>query len=128
MQRKRRQRQRRLQIEGMSLIEVMVVLVIMAMMAAAVAVSVMSSWTTARKHDTASRARTIQSAATAYLMQEGGECPTVDDLARANVLDPTTQHTDGWGNSFTIECEETAVHVRSPGSDEALGTDDDIGF
>jgi type II secretory pathway pseudopilin PulG len=113
----------------MTLIEVMVVLVIMAAMAAAVAIGVMRSWNTTRKHDTAARARTIQSATTLYMMEQGGgECPTVEDLARANVLDPTTQHTDGWGNAFTIACEETAVHVHSPGPDEVLGTDDDIGF
>jgi type II secretory pathway pseudopilin PulG len=112
----------------MTLIEVMVVLVIMAMMAVAVAFSVMKALNSARKHDTEARARTIQGAATTYLMEQGGECPTVEDLARADVLDSTTQHTDGWGHDFTIECEETVVHVRSPGADGTLGTEDDIGF
>jgi prepilin-type N-terminal cleavage/methylation domain-containing protein len=112
----------------MTLIELMVVMVIMAAMAAAAAVGLMRSWNTARKHDTATRARTIQAAATAHLLEEGGECPTVEDLARANILDSTTEHSDGWGQAFTIECEETAVHVRSPGPDGTLGTEDDIGF
>ena len=112
----------------MTLIEVMVVMVIMAAMAAAAAFGVMRSWNTARKHDTATRARTIQAATTAYLVEEGGECPNVEDLARTGILDSTTEHTDGWGQPFTIECEETAVHVRSPGPDATLGTEDDIGF
>jgi len=112
----------------MTLIEIMVVMVIMAAMAAAAAVGVMQSWNRARRHDTASRARTMQAAATAYLLEGGEDCPTVEDLARAKILDPTTQHTDGWGQTFTIECEETTVHVRSPGPDATLGTEDDIGF
>jgi prepilin-type N-terminal cleavage/methylation domain-containing protein len=112
----------------MTLIEVMVVMVIMAAMAAAAAIGIMRSWNNAKKHDTATRARTIQSAATAYLMEQGGECPTVEELARTDILDKTTQHTDGWGQAFTIECEDTAIHVRSPGPDATLGTDDDIGF
>jgi prepilin-type N-terminal cleavage/methylation domain-containing protein len=112
----------------MTLIEVMVVMVIMATMAGAAAFAVMRAWSNARKHETETRARTIQAAATAYLLDEGGECPTVEDLAAADILDRTTQHTDGWGRSFTIECAETTVHVRSPGADGTLGTEDDIGF
>lgn len=123
MQRRRRQRR-----EGMTLIEVMVVMVIMAAMATAAAIAVMRAWNTSRKHDTSTRARTIQGAATAYLLEGGEDCPTVEDLARAQILDPTTEHTDGWGRAFTIECEETTVHVRSPGPDSTLGTEDDIGF
>ena len=112
----------------MTLIEVMVVMVIMAAMAVAAAIGVMGAWNRSRKHDTATRARTMQAAATAYLLEGGGECPTVEELSRASILDPTTEHTDGWGNAFTIECEETVVHVRSPGPDATLGTEDDIGF
>jgi type II secretory pathway pseudopilin PulG len=106
----------------------MVVLVIMAAMAAAVAIGVISSWTTARKRDTAARARTIQSAVTAYFLNDGEGCPTVEDLDRADLLEKTTEHTDSWGNDFKIDCEDTTVHVHSPGPDEALGTEDDIGF
>jgi prepilin-type N-terminal cleavage/methylation domain-containing protein len=112
----------------MTLIEVMVVMVIMAAMAVAAAIGVMRAWNTSKKHDTATRARTIQAAATAYLFEGGADCPTVDDLGRAGILDSTTEHTDGWGQAFTVECEETVVHVRSPGADAALGTEDDIGF
>jgi prepilin-type N-terminal cleavage/methylation domain-containing protein len=56
----------------MTLIEVLVVMVIMAAMAAAAAVGVMRSWNTARKHDTATRARTIQAAATAIHVRSPG--------------------------------------------------------
>lgn len=122
------QRRRRRRNAGMTIIEVMVVMVIMAAMAVAAAISVMNSWNNAKKHDTATRARTIQGAATGYLLEEDGNCPTVEDLARSGILDSTTEHTDGWGNAFTIECEEAVIHVQSPGPDETLGTPDDIGF
>ena len=56
------------------------------------------------------------------------DCPAVEDLVRASIIDPTTDPNDAWGNAFAINCEEDAVHVLSPGPDEALGTDDDIGF
>lgn len=112
----------------MTLIEIMVVLVIMTMIAGAAAIGVMNSFATARKRETETRARTLQSAATAYLLDGGEGCPDPEALIRANVIDRTTQHTDAWGNAYLIECEETAVHVHSPGPDEALGTDDDIGF
>lgn len=61
-------------------------------------------------------------------MDEGGDCPTVEDLARADILDKTTDPNDGWGHPFAIECEENLVHVRSSGADGALGTEDDLGF
>ena len=121
MQRRKRRR------EGMTLIEVIVVMVIMATMAAAAAFGIMKAWTTAKINDTKTRARTIQSAATAYML-EGNECPTVEDLARSNTLDPTTQHTDGWNRPFAITCDETVVHVLSPGPDGHSGNEDDIGF
>lgn len=124
MQQRRRQRRR----EGTTLIELMVVLVIMAAMAAAVGIGVVNSLITAKKRDTESRARTLQSAVTTYFLDQGGECPTVDDLDRANILDKTTQRTDAWDHPFKIDCEETTVHVHSPGPDGTLGNDDDIGF
>lgn len=120
----RRRRKRR----GMTLIEVVVVMLIMATMAAAASLGVIKAWESSKKQDTASRARTMQAAATKYLLEEEGECPQVADLERAAVLDPTTEHEDAWDRAFVIQCEDTAVHVRSSGPDGALGTDDDIGF
>ena len=122
MQRRNRREQ------GMTLIEVMVVMVIMAVLAGAASIGVMKSWNTSKMNYTQTRARTIQAAATAYILQEDGECPSVDDLARADVLDRTTDHKDGWGNPFSIDCDESTVHVHSAGADETLGNEDDIGF
>ena len=122
MRRKRRRQ------EGMTLIEIMVVLVIMTAMASAVAVGVLHSWNEAKKRDTATRARTLQAVAVSYIFDHSDECPSVADLERGQVLDPTTQHTDGWGHDFAITCDDATVHVKSGGPDGVLGTPDDIGF
>ena len=112
----------------MNLIEIMVVMVIMAMIAAATAVGVVRSLATAKKHDTETRARTIQQAVTGYILEGNEDCPDVDALMRADVLDRTTDPTDAWGNDFHVECDQGAVHVRSAGPDETFGNADDIGF
>lgn len=118
--------QRRRKQDGMTLLEIMVVVMIIAAIASAVGVSVLNSWGSAQRRDTEARARTIQSAATAHLV-EGGDCPTVSDLEKER-LDPTTKHSDAWGHEFSIECDGNVIHVSSPGKDGEQGTDDDIGF
>jgi general secretion pathway protein G len=122
MQKRRRRRQ------GMTLIELMAVMVIMATMASAVALGVMKYMEDARRRETQTRARAIQSGAIAYLMDTPGECPGVEELTRRNILDSTTDARDGWGHAFTIDCEDDTVHVRSRGKDGQFGTEDDLGF
>lgn len=113
---------------GMTLIEILVVLVIMAAIASAVGVAVLKSLDQSRVRNTETRARTLQSAAVAYLVDHPGECPDVEDLEESEILDPTTDHNDGWGRQFSIECEESTIHVRSRGPDGEQETDDDVGF
>ena len=110
----------------MTLLEIMVVVMIIAAIASAVGISVLHSWAIAQQRDTEARARTIQSAATAHLL-EGGDCPSLGDLEEER-LDPTTKHTDAWGHDFSIECDGNVIHVWSPGKDGERGTDDDVGF
>lgn len=110
----------------MTLIEIMVVIVIMAIIAVAVGINVIDAIENARRQDTKVRARTIQTAVKMYLMDVGGECPSMGDLA--DQLDSTTEHTDAWKHDFEIECDGSTVHVRSPGPDGQLGNEDDIGF
>ena len=109
----------------MTLLEIMVVIVIMASIATAASIGILGHLEDVRKKNTNIRARTIQTVATAHIMDEG-DCPTVDDLE--DRLDPTTEHTDGWGRAFTIECDGHVVHVRSRGPDGQQGTEDDLGF
>ena len=120
-------RRRKVRTSGMTLIEVMVVMVIMAAIAVAAGMNVMSALEGSRKNDTKTRARTIQHAAMAFLMEDPSTCPGVSDLADG-YLDATTDHQDAWGQPFEITCEGSTIHVRSGGPDATLDTDDDIGF
>lgn len=111
----------------MTLIEMMVVIVIMALVAVAAGINVIKALDTAKVNDTKTRARTIQSAAIGLLLEDSSQdCPTVADLESRERLDPTTEHTDAWGNAFSISCEENVINVRSPGRDGELNSDDDI--
>ena len=124
MQRRRARRRR----QGFTLIEIMVVLVIMGAVASAVGFSVITSLKRSREKDAGTRARTIQSAVVAYLMDHPGACPTVDDMLKDDILDRTTNAKDPWDHAYLIECEGSVVHVHSSGDDGQAGTEDDIGF
>lgn len=113
---------------GMTLIEILVVLVIMGAIASAVGFSVLKSLDQSRIQNTKTRARTMQAAVVGYKLEHAADCPDVDDLQQADILDSTTDHNDAWGRAFTIECEASTIHVWSAGPDGALGTADDIGF
>lgn len=123
-----RARRRHARNAGFSLMEIMVVLAIIGALASAVGIAVIKHLRESRIRDTKIRARTIQNAVTNYMMGETGDCPTVTELLAAGDLDSTKEVTDAWGNDFTIECDPTAIHVRSTGPDEQAGTDDDVGF
>jgi general secretion pathway protein G len=114
--------------EGMTLIEIMVVLLIMSAIASAVGFAVISNLRKAHERETATRARTIQTAVIAYVAEKPAECPTMQDLLQDEILDKTTDHRDAWGHAFTIECDGSTAHVRSSGQDGQMGTGDDIGF
>lgn len=113
---------------GMTLVEMLVVLVIMGAIASAVGLSVLQSLEKSRVQDTKTRARTIQSGAVAYQMDHPADCPEMLDLVKADILDRTTDHNDGWGRPFTIVCDSTTIHVWSRGHDGEQGTEDDVGF
>ena len=124
MQRRRTRRRP----QGFTLVEVMVVLVILSALASAVGFAVVANLKRSREKDAGMRARTIQSAAVAYLMDHPGACPTVDDMLEDDILDRTTNAKDPWDHAYAIECDGSAVHVHSSGDDEQAGTADDIGF
>jgi type II secretory pathway pseudopilin PulG len=110
----------------MTLIEIMVVVIIMAMLAVAVAINVLESLKNAKVNDAKTRARTLQSAAVAYMLETGSDCPDIDEITPQ--LDPTTEHTDPWQNDYRITCEGTVVHVASAGPDGDFDTEDDVAF
>ena len=121
----RRHRRRR---AGMTLVEMLVVLVIMGAIASAVGLSVLQSLEKSRIQTSKTRARTIQGAAVEYKMDHPADCPEMQDLVKAGILDTTTDHNDGWGRPFVINCDATTIHVWSSGHDGQQGTEDDVGF
>lgn len=122
----KRRRQRR-RTNGVTLVEVMVVMAIMSLVAAAAGFALLPKLIEAQNTDTKRRARTIQQAAVAFMIETPNECPDVEDLLQREILDKTTDHRDSWGQPFTIECEGNNIHVRSIGRDGQAGTDDDLG-
>jgi hypothetical protein len=55
-----------------------------------------------------------------------GECPTVDALVSAEVIDEASANVDVWGSPWLITCDGTKVRVTSSGPDRAPDTADDI--
>ncbi|MDH5672957.1 MAG: prepilin-type N-terminal cleavage/methylation domain-containing protein [Myxococcales bacterium] len=121
----RRQRRRRRQ-QGMTLIEIMIVMVIMAMVAVAAGFAIMPSLVRARVRQARIDARTIGQAVTAYQLEFGSECPSVETLVKEDILSRRTNSVDPWGNAFHIECDESEATVVSAGANGQLGDDDDI--
>jgi general secretion pathway protein G len=112
---------------GMTLVEIMIVIIIMGLIATAVGIAVLPQLNRARENQTRADAQSVQSAAVLYLSQEpNADCPTVEDLVQAGVLDRTRRTTDAWDRPFQIECEGNDVYVISAGADGQMGTEDDI--
>jgi type II secretory pathway pseudopilin PulG len=111
----------------MLLFEVLIVVAIIAMIAAGVSVAALQYWDRARDKEARTRATTIRSAIRTYWMDhDASECPGVDRLIAASILDEGSPTTDPWGNGWKIECEDTRVTVISRGRDKKPYTDDDI--
>ena len=68
----------------------------------------------------------IDGAVQLYIMQVGGDCPTVDDLLSEGVLGSAEYTVDPWGVRYRIECAGDEITVMSAGPDRTFGTDDDI--
>jgi general secretion pathway protein G len=120
-------RRRRKRTVGMTLVEIMIVIIIMGLIATAVGVAVLPQLNRAREDQTRADAQQVQSAAVLYLGQHpSADCPTVEDLVEAGVLDRTRRTTDAWDRPFTIECDGNDVWVISAGADGQMGTEDDI--
>jgi len=118
-------RRRRRRQQGMTLIEIMIVVMIMAMIATAVGIAVMPQLEKAKINDTRAAAQTVRSAVTLY-MADHRDCPTMEELVEARVIDRSRSQTDAWGNAFSIQCEGGEVYVVSAGPDGDMGTDDDV--
>ena len=113
-------------VEGMTLVEIMVVVIIMALIATAVGVAVLPQLEKARVKTAKSDASAISSAATIWLTDHPGECPTVADLRESGELARNKEAKDPWDGEYVIECDGSDVTVKSAGPDKQAGTEDDI--
>jgi general secretion pathway protein G len=111
---------------GMTLMEIMIVLVIVGMLATGIGVAVMPMLEKARERETRRGIESVRTAVNMYRLDSPRSCPSIDELVRSKTLDSNKGTVDGWGNSFTIQCERGDVIVISPGADGQLGTEDDI--
>ena len=71
-------------------------------------------------------AAAINSAATMWISEHAGECPTVANLLEDGQLDHSKNSKDPWENDFVIECDGDSVSTKSGGPDKQMGTEDDI--
>jgi general secretion pathway protein G len=113
-------------VEGMTLVEIMVVVIIMALIATAVGVAVLPAIGKARKKQALSDAGAINAAATMWIGEHAGECPTIANLLEDGQLDHTKNSKDPWDNDYVITCEDDSVTTKSAGPDKQMGTEDDI--
>ena len=112
--------------EGMTLIEIMVVTLIMAMMSAGIAVAVMKHLETARRDVAKTAVRTLRTATNLFMMQNPGECPSIERLIEDGMIEPNTEKVDPWKTPYFIQCEGETTSIFSAGKDKQEGTDDDI--
>jgi general secretion pathway protein G len=117
---------RRRRREAMTLIEIMIVVIIMALIATAVGIAVLPQFSRAREKTAEADVQAIDGAVQLYIMQVGGDCPSVQDLLDEGVLDRSKNTVDPWGHEYVIECAGDEITVCSGGSDEQAGNEDDI--
>jgi general secretion pathway protein G len=119
---------RRSRSRGLSLIEILVVLSIIALITGGIALVVMRHLETARIETTRTSARVLREAVGMWRMRDASsECPTIDTLVRAQLVDTASKTTDAWDKPFFIECgEQGEITIASAGPDRKLGNADDI--
>jgi general secretion pathway protein G len=120
-----RRRGARRAVEGMTLVEIMAVLIIIGLVATMVGVAVLPQIEKARIKTTKANGLAIRNAAVMF-MSENSNCPTMQELIDARILDKKTNTKDEWGNDFSITCDEDGPNVVSAGPDKQMGTEDDI--
>jgi len=127
--RRRRLRLRRFHADsrGYSLLEILVVLSIIALLASVIGIAVYSHLLKARVDTTRQSALRVRQTVIMYRMDRGEECPSVDELRTAELIDSTSKVTDAWDQPFVVKCGDRGeVHVASSGPDKKHGTEDDI--
>lgn len=114
---------------GFTLIEVMVVLAIIGLIAAAVAANIMGAFTDAKKKAAQLQVRNTATAANRYMLQHGGDCPTLEALIAEKAFSSAPK--DPWKKALHLRCpgehDSDATDVWSSGPDGIDGNADDVG-
>jgi prepilin-type N-terminal cleavage/methylation domain-containing protein len=122
-----RQHQHRQQQRGYSLLEILIVLAIIGLISGITAVALIKFIPEARIKATHQSALAMRSAASIYRMQHADECPSVETLKNAQLIDEASKTTDAWDTPLVLECDERGgIHVSSAGPDKKMNTNDDI--
>ena len=112
---------------GFSLVEILVVLAIIALISGVIAIAVVRHLENARKQTTRQSALALRNAIASYRIDHADDCPSIDTLVAAEIIDSVSKTNDAWDKPFVIECDEHGhVTVASGGPDKRIGTDDDI--
>jgi len=112
---------------GYSLLEILVVIAIIALLSSVIGVAVWGHLVKARNETARQSALKIRQTVVMYRMDRGSECPTVDELKKADMIDSAAKSNDPWDQPFLVTCGENGeVHVASAGPDKRHGTEDDI--
>ncbi|MBN2802872.1 MAG: prepilin-type N-terminal cleavage/methylation domain-containing protein [Deltaproteobacteria bacterium] len=102
---------------GFTLIEIMIVIVIVGMMATGVTIGLVSRLADARMKAAHQESCTIRSAVILYMAQNGGECPSIEDLKSGGFLDTKMRTLDPWNNDYNVDCADGDPDVYSTGKD-----------
>lgn len=112
---------------GYSLLEILVVLAIIALLASVIGVAVHTHLAKARIETTRQSVLKIRQTVVLFRMDHGDDCPNVDMLKQADLVDAASKLTDAWNGPFVVKCgEQGTVHVSSAGPDRKHGSEDDI--
>ena len=100
---------------------------IIALLASVIGIAVYSHLPKARVDTTRQSALRVRQTVILYRMDRGDDCPSVDQLRTAELIDSAAKVTDAWDQPFVVKCGDRGeVHVASSGPDKKHGTEDDI--
>jgi general secretion pathway protein G len=111
----------------LTLVELVIVITIIGVLTAAISIGVVAAQKKANIGAAKTACGTARSATVIWNQDHPtGECPTIDQLKQAKVLDTGFNSKDPWGNALKISCDADEIVCTSAGPDRKEGTEDDI--
>jgi general secretion pathway protein G len=111
----------------LTLVELVIVITIIGVLTAAISIGVVAAGKRANIGATKTACSTARSASVIWRQDyPNGECPTIDQLKQAKVLDTSFNSKDPWGGPIKLSCDADEIVCTSAGPDRKEGTEDDI--